>query len=434
MYLNLGSIKLAAGQDIQLPNMVPVKQRFESKKVDSDDIPLIMQREFLREDVKSKIKPGMKIAIGVGSRGIDQLAGIVAGVIRELKRLRAEPFIVPAMGSHGGGTAEGQAQVLAEYGITEQQLGVPVRASMETVHLGTVMGDVQVYFDKTAYTEADGIIVVSRIKPHTDFKAKIESGIMKMLGIGLGKHKGASYLHRGGMGNFGELLPAVGRLIMEKTPFLFGVGIVEDAFHHTAHIELITKEQLPAREEALLDVAKRFMPRFWFDEIDVLIIDEIGKNISGSGLDPNIVGRTANTKFAGRFGEGPPIHKVVILGLTKETNGNAVGIGLADYSTRRLVEQIDFSAVYTNAITAIEIGAAKLPLILQNDREAISVGLYTGGRRDLKQVKMVRIKNTLCLDEILVSENMVSEVERHPMMDVIGRPVEWKFDTEGYVV
>ena len=433
MQLNLGKIRLAVEHEIELPRMVPVRQKFSSASVSNSAISELIQQQFQRAEIRGKIISGMKIAVGVGSRGIENLNEIVRCTVNEIKQLGAEPFIVPAMGSHGGGTAAGQMHVLAEYGITEENMGVPIRASMETVHLGTVMGDVEVYFDKITFEEADGIIVISRIKPHTDFKAPIESGILKMLGIGLGKHKGASYLHRGGMANFDVLLPTVGAFIMKQMPFLFGVGIVEDAFHQTACIELIAKEQMPHREEELLIEAKRLMPRFWLKEIDVLVIDEIGKNISGSGFDPNIIGRTANTKAWDKFNEAPPINKVVILGLTEESDGNAVGIGLADFTTRRLVQQIDFEKVYTNAITAVEVSAGKLPLILAHDKEVLTVALYTGCRRDLSQVKLVRIRNTLCMNEILVSENMISEVESHPLMEVSGPLRDWRFDAAGHL-
>ncbi|WP_127586741.1 hypothetical protein [Paenibacillus koleovorans] len=434
MQLKLGQVKLPVVEEMNLPRMVPVKQTFASRGLPSSALPALIRDQFHREEIRQKVKAGMRIAIGVGSRGIDSLLDIVRCTVQELKQLGALPFIVPAMGSHGGGTAAGQQHVLAEYGITEENVGVPIRSSMDTCHLGTVLEDVEVYFDKVVIDEADGYMVISRIKPHTDFKAPIESGILKMLGIGLGKHRGASYLHRGGMSGFDLLLPAVGGLIMERTPFLFGLGLVEDAYHQAAIIELITKEQLPEREQELLEEAKRLMPRFWLQEIDVLVVDEIGKNISGSGLDPNIVGRTGNTKASDQFKDAPPINKVVILGLTEETNGNAVGIGLADFTTRRLVQAIDFEKVYINAITAVETSPGKLPLILAHDKEALSIAVYTGGRRDFSQVKLVRIRNTLSMNEIWVSENMIPEVERHAMMEVIGSPREWRFDADGYLL
>lgn len=434
LQLRLSEAGLFVEDELPLPRMIPVRQTFEPRSLPPSRIGPLMNEQFLRAEIRGSIKPGMRVAVGVGSRGIANLQQIVRCAVKELKALGAVPFIVPAMGSHGGATAEGQAAVLAEYGITEAQVDAPVRSSMETVRLGTVLGEVEVYFDRTAYEQADGIIVVGRVKPHTDFKAPIESGLMKMLGIGLGKHKGASYLHRGGMGNFADLIPAVGKLIMERTPFLFGVAIVEDSFHRTALIELVSAERLPEREEWLLQEAKRLMPRFWLRDIDVLVIDEIGKNISGSGFDPNIVGRTANSQATRLFHEiGPAVNKLVILGLTEETDGNAVGIGLADFTTRRLVERIDFHKVYVNAITAVEIGAGKLPLILANDREALTAAIYTSGRRDFRQTRVVRIRNTLMMNEILVSENLLPEVEAHPMLAVAGDRQDWRFDETGHL-
>ncbi|MGG2197057.1 MULTISPECIES: hypothetical protein [Paenibacillus] len=431
IHLNLGRVNLAAMEPVRLPRMVPVRQRFDARRIDPEDMEAIIGGQFRREDVRGKITPGMRIAVGVGSRGIENLALIVRAVVQELKKLGAVPFIVPAMGSHGGGRAEGQERLLAGYGIHEENVGAPVRASMDTVYLGTVLDGVEVHFDRIAYEQADGIIVVARIKPHTDFKGPIESGILKMLGIGLGKHKGASYLHKFGMERFGTLLPAVGALMMERTPILGGVGIVEDAYHETAHIEFVPKEQLPHREEQLLAEAKRLMPRFWLNDIDVLIVDEIGKNISGSGMDPNIIGRSGASRT---FGEGPAIRKIVVGGLTEETKGSAVGIGLADFTTRRVVEQIDFATMYTNVITAMEIGGGKLPLVLHNDEEAISVAVCTAGRREYDQVKVVRIKHTLALEDILVSENLLPEVEAHPMMEATGAAREWKFDATGHLI
>lgn len=352
MNVNLGRVSYATEGDIRLPSMVPVIQQFASGGIDLDRIERIVGDEFHKDSIRGKIRPGMRIAVGVGSRGIENIARIVKAVVAELKKLGAEPFIIPAMGSHGGATAEGQVRVLAGYGVTEREIGAPIAASMDTVHLGSALDEVEVHFDRTAYERADGIIAVARIKPHTDFKASIESGIMKMLGIGFGKHKGASYLHRFGMDRFGLLLPEVGKLIMERTPFLFGVAIVEDAYHQTARVEAVPRELLPGREEELLAEAKRLLPRFLLNDIDVLIVDEIGKNISGSGMDPNVIGRSGTDRS---FGDGPSINKIVVRGLTPETKGSAVGIGIADFTTRQVVEQIDFAAMYTNVITAMDI-------------------------------------------------------------------------------
>lgn len=430
MHVNLGRASFAGEVEMQLPRMVPVMQKFASGGLDPERIERMIGDEMAKPSIRGKIRPGMRIAVGVGSRGIENIARIVRAVIMELKELGAEPFIIPAMGSHGGATAEGQARLLAGYGITESEVGAPVRASMDTVRLGSVLDGVEVYFDRISCEQADGIVAVARIKPHTDFKAPIESGILKMLGIGFGKHKGASYLHRFGMDRFGSLLPEVGKLIMERTPFLFGVGIVEDAYHRTAYIEAVPGESLPRREEELLIEAKRLMPRFWMDDIDVLVVDEIGKNISGSGMDPNVIGRSGSCRS---FGDGPAIGKIVVRGLTPETKGSAVGIGIADFTTRRLVEQIDFAAMYTNVITAMDISGGKLPIIMHNDRDAISAAMYTTGRREPGQARVVRIRNTLSLQDILVSENMKPEAEAHPMLETNGSPREWRFDASGNV-
>jgi hypothetical protein len=430
MYINLGRISYASEDDIRLPRMVPVIQKFASGGIDPDRIERIVSDELGKDSIRGKIRPGMRIAVGVGSRGIENIARIVKSVVVELKQLGAEPFIIPAMGSHGGATAEGQVRLLAGYGITDHEVGAPIAASMDTVRLGSVLDGVEVHFDRIAYEQADGIIAVARIKPHTDFKASIESGMMKMLCIGFGKHKGASYLHRFGMDRFGILLPEVGKLIMERTPFLFGVAIVEEAYHQTARIEAVPRECLPGREEELLAEAKRLMPRFWLDDIDVLIVDEIGKNISGSGMDPNVIGRSGTDRS---FGDGPSINKIVVRGLTPETKGSAVGIGIADFTTRQVVEQIDFAAMYTNVITAMDISGGKLPIILNDDREAVFAAVYTSGKLEPGQVRIVRIRNTLALQDIWISENMMSEAETHPMMKLDGSPREWRFDVSGNV-
>lgn len=431
MNLKFGPVKIDGLSDMQCPLMALVEQSFTSNEILPNEIERVIQRQFSREDIRAKLKPGMKIAVGVGSRGIVHLDEIVRSTIRELRSCGVEPFIVPAMGSHGGGTAEGQIKVLYEYGITEMNVGAPVRASMDTIHLGTVMGDTEVYFDRMILEEADGYIVIPRIKPHTDFVGPIESGILKMLGIGLGKHRGASYLHRGGMSLFHELIPTVGQLIMERTPLLFAVGIVENAYHGTAHIELVAREQLPAREAELLTMAKGLMPKFLFPEMDVLIVDEIGKDISGCGMDSNIIGRCSVNKDI-RY-DVPPIHKIVVLGLTTETKGNAAGIGLADYTTERTVQEVDFPAVYANTIAAVEINGGKLPVVLANDKEAILTAILTAGKRNFADVKVVRIKNTLSIDRVYISHNMINDIQGLDSVQIRERNVGWKFDTTGHI-
>lgn len=428
LQVNLGRVRLAGGDAIRLPRMMPVAQMFASAGTEPLRIEPVIAEQLGKPAIRERIRPGMRIAVGVGSRGIAGIDRIVKAVVRELKALGAKPFIVPAMGSHGGATAEGQTELLAGYGITEPLVGAPIRASMDTVRLGTVLDGVEVHFDRIACEQADGIVAVARIKPHTDFKARVESGILKMLGIGFGKHKGAMHLHRFGMDRFGTLLPEVGKLVLERTPFLFGIGIVEDADHRTAHIEAVPGESLPGREEELLVLAKRLMPRLWPSDIDVLVVDELGKNISGSGMDPNVIGRSGSNRS---FGDGPSIRHIVALGLTEATKGNAVGIGLADFTTRRVAERIDFATTYTNVLTAMDVSGGKLPLVLQHDREAIAAAVSTAGMREPENVRIVRIRNTLSLRHIQVSENMAAEVRDHPMMEPIGPPQEWRFDGQG---
>jgi hypothetical protein len=429
MLLNLGNIQ--SQYEIHLPKMFKVIQKFDNTFIEREKVQAILSNEFMRPEIKAKIKPGMKIAVAVGSRGICNILDIVRDTISEIKKLGAKPFIVPAMGSHGGATAQGQCEVLESYGITEGAVGAPIRSSMDTVHLGTILSEVDIYFDKIAYEEADGIVAIARIKPHTDFKGPIESGLLKMMSIGLGKHKGASYLHLEGMAGFRELIPAAGMYILGKVPFLFGVAIIENAFDQTAMVEIVAKEQLPQREKELLQHAKQLMPKLLVKEIDVLIVDEIGKNISGAGMDANVIGRSVaavDEPF-----DAPPIGRIVVLGLTHETHGNASGIGLADITTKRTAEQIDFHAVYTNVITDIELSGGNLPVTLSNDRQAIEIGIQTARKRNFDKVKVVRIKNTLHIGEIWVSENMLAEVRANPLLEVSEEPIQWEFDDTGHL-
>lgn len=427
--LRMSRVSLA-GESARLPRMVPYRQRFEGPALDTSNIGRVVAAELARPDIALCIRPGMRIAVGVGSRGIAHLSRIVKAVVDELKRAGAEPFLVPAMGSHGGATAGGQTELLAGYGITEEAMGAPVAASMDTVRLGSVLDGVEVHFDRWTVEHADGIVAVARVKPHTDFKADIESGIVKMLGIGFGKHKGASFLHRFGMERFGELLPEVGRLILQRTPFLFGLAIVENAQHETAILEAVPGERLLSREAGLLAEAKRLMPRLWLDDIDVLVVDRIGKNISGSGMDPNVIGRSGAHR---RFGDGPAIGKIVVRGLTPETKGSAVGIGIADFTTFRVAEQIDFGVTYTNVMTAMDVTGGKLPVMLANDRDAVTAAVMTAGRRNPEQARIVRIRDTLSLTHIWLSEPMAAEAAAHPMMDAAGRAEEWVWDEAGNI-
>lgn len=409
-----------------VPRMLHVEQDFPKLRL--NDIRETLQRQFARKEIGNRIASGMNVAIAVGSRGISRLEEIVVAVVAEVRRRGAAPFIVPAMGSHGGATAEGQTEVLASLGITEQAVGAPIVSSMETVEASRTDDGIPLYFDKHAY-EADAIIIIARVKPHTDFKGPYESGLMKMLAIGLGKHKGAAMLHSQGFDRFAELIPHAGKKLIASTPVALGVAVVENAYEDVARLEVVPSDQFAEREPALLSEAKKLMPRLLVDAIDVLIIDEIGKDISGAGMDPNITGR-----FPIPLKEAvsaPAIQKIVVRDLSERTNGNATGIGMADITTRRLVGKIDFRATYTNCITSTVLAGAKIPLTAESDREALEIAIRTCNRIRPERVKIAWIKNTLHLHHILLSETYFADAAPGEGLRAVGDPFSVSFDREG---
>lgn len=412
---------------IPIPKMVKVKQRFDADQL--DDVVGELRARLQAPEIREMIKPGMSIAIAVGSRGVNQIEAITRTTVEFLKELKAEPFIVPSMGSHGGATAEGQKEVLRHLGITEESVGAPIRSSMEVNKIGELENGIPVYVDRYA-CEADGIVVINRIKPHTAFRGPIESGLMKMLSIGLGKQKGAEACHQLGFKHMAEHVPAMAKVIIDKLPVLFGVGTVENAFDRVAKIQVIPAQNIEEEEKKLLELAKANMPKLWFDQIDVLVIDEIGKNISGDGFDPNVVGRYP-TPYA--YG-GPDVTKIVILDLTEETEGNANGIGTADFTTKYCVAKVDYEKIYANGLTSTVVAPTKIPTTLDNDREAIQAAVKTSNILDFTKVRLVRIKNTLEVGQIEVSESMIPEVEKHPNLEILTEPYEWEFDSEGNLI
>ncbi|MFB5067547.1 MAG: lactate racemase domain-containing protein [Candidatus Wallacebacter cryptica] len=412
---------------IPIPKMVKVKQRFDADQL--DDVVGELRARLQVPEIREMIKPGMSIAIAVGSRGVNQIEAITRTTVEFLKELKAEPFIVPSMGSHGGATAEGQKEVLRHLGITEESVGAPIRSSMEVNKIGELENGLPVYVDRYA-CEADGIVVINRIKPHTAFRGPIESGLMKMLSIGLGKQKGAEACHQLGFKHMAEHVPAMAKVIIDKLPVLFGVGTVENAFDRVAKIQVIPAQNIEEEEKKLLELAKANMPKLWFDQIDVLVIDEIGKNISGDGFDPNVVGRYP-TPYA--YG-GPDVTKIVILDLTEETEGNANGIGTADFTTKYCVAKVDYEKIYANGLTSTVVAPTKIPTTLDNDREAIQAAVKTSNILDFTKVRLVRIKNTLEVGQIEVSESMIPEVEKHPNLEILTEPYEWEFDSEGNLI
>jgi hypothetical protein len=406
--------------------MIHVRQKFQTPRLDS--VTRAVVEQFKRAEVRGKVKPGMTIAVGCGSRGINNIAECAKAVIAELKALGAKPFIFPAMGSHGGATAEGQREVLEGYGITESFVGCPIRSTMDVVELGKLEDGMPVYIDRAA-AEADAIVVIPRVKPHTNFRAPIESGIVKMLTIGMGKIAGATTLHTYGMDMFGELLPRTAQFIMSRKNVLFGVAMVENAADETALIEVVPGEQVIAREPVLLAKAKELMPRLQFDEIDVLIVEKIGKNISGSGMDPNITGR--NCRFV-EWNMKPYVKKIAVLGLTPETHGNATGLGAADVITMRLYREMDIVKTYTNIITSTYLDGGAIPMIMNTDEDAIRLAAKTVVRTKSQDTRIVRIANTLEIVDLQVSEPMMKYVKANPsLFDIVGEPEPFKFDAKG---
>ncbi|OKL37624.1 lactate racemase domain-containing protein [Domibacillus mangrovi] len=411
-------------QDIPVPKMVKVRQKFDNQKI--NDLAAILKKEFEREVIRQKIKPGMSIAIAVGSRGVDRIVELTAMTVAFLKEMGAKPFIVPSMGSHGGATAEGQIDVLKHLGVTEESTGAEIRSSMEVIKVGELPNGLPVYVDK--YTsEADGIVVINRIKPHTAFRGPVESGIMKMISIGLGKQKGAEACHQLGFKHMAVHVPAMAKMIMEHLPVLFGIATVENAFDKVSVVEVLASEEIEEKEIELQVKAKELLPKLFFEQLDVLVIDQIGKNISGDGMDPNITGRYPTPYAHG----GPDVTKMLVLDLTDETEGNANGVGTADFTTQRLVDKMDLEVTYANGLTSTVVAPTKIATTLANDKEAIQAAIKTSNILDFSKVKMVRIKNTLEVSEIEVSEALLPYVQDHVQLEAVTEAEELSFDQNG---
>ena len=418
-------INIPGGLDFAIPKMFRVKQNFENHKI--DDVAAAVKMQIERPEIKRKISSGKTIAVGVGSRGVANINIAVKALVESLKDLGANPFVFPAMGSHAGGTAESQRTLLAGYGITEETMGVEIKSNMDTV-IPVVLDDgTKVHMDKNA-SEADGVIVINRVKPHTNFRGSIESGICKMLTIGMGKLNGASELHGTyPMSIFGTSLPNAASKLIEKIPFLFGVGMVEDAYDNTAIIEAIPAAELLNKEAKLQIKAKELMGRICFDQIDILVVDEIGKEISGAGCDPNITGNKYEPGF-----EKPAVSKLVLLNLTDKTKGNATGFSAADVITKKLFDKIDFATTYANVVASSKLDGGKIPIPMATGDKAIRLAAKTLNGIDPLNARIVRIKNTLKLDEIFVSESMLEEVNKTPILEKISEAAEMSFDVSPF--
>ena len=409
---------------IPIPRMVRVKQVFERPVIDKVEQDLLAKLEG--KNLSPLIKPGQSVAVAVGSRGISALPDMVKTIIQFIKGQGGVPFIVPAMGSHGGATAEGQEQMLHGFGVTEEYIGAPIRATMETIQIGVSENGLPVYVDKYAY-DADAIVIINRIKPHIAFRGDFESGLMKMITIGLGKQKGADICHDLGFGKMAENIPAMGRVILEKTNLIFAVGVLENAYHETCRIEVLENKEIAVEEPALQKEAKRLSSKIYFDALDVLVIDEIGKNISGTGFDNNVVGRYHTPYASG----GPTISKIVTLDITDVSHGNANGLGILDFTTKRAFDKFSFEQTYPNALTSTVPLSVKIPMVLKNDKQSLQAAIKTCNILDKTKVRMIRVKNTLRLGEIEVSENLLDEVKQNSYLEIVSSAYDLEFNEQG---
>ena len=409
-----------------IPELARIEQRF--------DRPIIRNME---DDFSSKIhnsgvlkgiRKGWNVAITVGSRGISNGPLIVKLLVKELKKRGAEPFIIPAMGSHGGGSAAGQRNMLESMGFTESYVEAPIRSSMEVVQLGTTDRGLPVYIDRYAH-EANAIIIFNRIKPHVSFRGNFESGLMKMIAIGLGKQKGAEACHELGFETMEQNIIDIARISLNKSRISFAVGLIENAYHETCSIEILDKEQIEQKEPALQQRAKDLLPKIFFKELDVLIIDHIGKDISGTGFDTNVVGRS-HTPCAYAIGS-PDITRIAALDLTEASHGNANGLGILDFTTQRLFNKFRFDQTYPNALTSTVPLSVKIPMVLQNDRLAIQAAIKSCNIVNKKEVRLVRIRNTIKVDQIEVSANLLAEVRNHEKQHILSDPRPLDFNEQG---
>lgn len=413
---------------MSFPRMIRVRQKFDARRV--SDIPAEVHRQLVSLQLGKKIKAGQTVAITAGSRGIAHIDQIIRAAVDHVKSLGGVPFIVPAMGSHGGGTAAGQTQILEHYGITPEKMGCELRASMETVIVDRTPQGIPVHFDKHA-SQADHVLIVGRIKPHTGFVGDVESGLHKMMLIGLGKHEGAKIYHRAIADySFMEIIMAVGASVIQKCRVAGGIGIVENAYDETALIEAVAPERFLERETELLKLAIQWLPRLPFPYCDLLIIDKIGKNMSGTGMDTNVIGRKYND-HAATDRDTVRCKRIFVRGLTEETHGNATGIGLAEFTNQRTIDATDRKITAINCITGLHPTAAMLPIAFETDREAITNALHTCGLVEPPQSKVIQIPDTLHLAEVLVSEAYLPQFAERADLESLSEPTDMAFDAQG---
>jgi hypothetical protein len=413
---------------MEYPHMIRVRQIFDNTKLDNISEEIFSQLADLK--LKSAIKPGQSVAVACSSRGIDNYGVIVKAVITYLKQLKLEPFIIPAMGSHGAATATGQKRVLAHLGIVEEEVGAPIRSSLEVMPIGKTEDDLTVYLDKLA-SAADHIVLINRIKKHTEFEHEFESGLLKMMAIGLGKQEGAAAYHEAMLSlGYPRVILTVARKIMQSTNVLFGVGVVENGYGQIAQIGIGRSDDILEMEKSLFKKARQFAPALPFDEADILIIDEMGKDISGTGFDTKVVGRIGLPLVAAEP-TSPRIKRIMVCDLTEGSEGNAVGVGIVDIITQRLLDKIDMDALNINTITGVCPEMGKIPLTMKNDREAVEIAIKCVGLIPKDKLKIMRIKNTALLSEVVVSEAYQEELAKRSDLEVVMEKKAMEFDTAG---
>ncbi len=407
-------------ENIKIPPMYRIKQEFASNPLNNIEKTCLDQ--ILSLDRLKEIKTGARIAVAVGSRGIADIGKVTAAVVGALKKMDFDPFIVSAMASHGRASSEGQEELLAELGVTEKSVGCQIHASVDVVEIGTLENGLTVYNDRIA-SESDGIVLINRVKPHTAFRGKYESGLIKMLTIGLGNHIGAKSCHQLGFGHMEENIVAIARMKLEKCPLLFGVAVIEDPCENVSIIEVVDADNIMDREPELLKIAKGNMPSIGIDNIDVLVVDRMGKEISGDGMDPNITGRYSTPYAQG----GPTVGKLIVLSVTEKSHGNVIGIGPADFCTRRLYDSIDYETTYVNSLIATVTSVVRIPMTLPTDFDAIRAGILTSNISDFESVRIVRIRDTLHLRELIVSQALVDEISGKANIISVEGPFEMQF-------
>ncbi|MDE0447784.1 MAG: DUF362 domain-containing protein [Spirochaetaceae bacterium] len=411
---------------VPLPEMVPVRQSFPASPI--GDLAAAVEGALADGGLAAMVRPGLRVALAVGSRGLANLPELVRLLAAAVRRLGAQPFVVPAMGSHGGATAEGQTQLLAKMGVTEAAVGAPIRASMDVVALGQAAPGLPAFGDKLA-AQADATLMLGRVKPHSSFRGRYESGLIKMLAIGLGKQKGAETCHTRGFGALAERIAAVGKTVLARGNVAGGLAVVENARHQTHHVELVPAAAIPEREPALLKLAWDLYPRLPFDQADVLVLGRVGKEISGTGLDCNVVGRYTTPYASG----GPDITRIVALDTTPLTGGNVNGIGVVDVTTERLFAKFSFAETYPNALTSTATAAVKIPMVMPDDRLAIQAAIRTATIPDPAAVRLAWVRDTLSLDRLHVSANMAAEIAARPDAAVTGPAQALRFTPAGHL-